>query len=274
MSNPKLKIANTELDNLIGNLRGEVGEIITDWVIMRQFMGRSRQLASPDPAKDMTNPEYTFVNLLVDKLRDELIGRLSEIAEKKVGRLTFYFAAQKLKAFEAEADAFEKYIIKHEIRRMRNRDVSHKELPEKWSDHYSLRIPYKVQVRAVAMALRLMKRIDRKVLGPSSPYCWREARKRRYTHMSPPRAGYMLVPYMALSGDARVKILQEELREGANAWEEIETTINGQATKVLACKKWGIVMIGTHMLVLPHYPLQQLSNIQFEPKPQSEPSPV
>jgi len=38
----------------------------------------------------------------------------------------------------------------------------------------------------------------------------------------------------------------------------------------LACRKWGIVMIGTDMLVLPHYPLQGLSSIQFEPTPQAE----
>ena len=265
MSNQKRKVANTDLDNLIGNLRGEVGEIITAWVIMRQFMARSRQLASFGPGKDMANPEYAFMNLLVDKLRDELIGRLSEIAEQKVGQLTFYFAARKLQAFEAEADMFEKYIVQQEIRRKRNRDVSHKELPEKWSDHRSLHIPYKVLLRAVAMALRLMKQIDRKVLGPSSPYCWREARKRRYTYVSPPRAGYMLVPYMGLSPDDRVKILQEELREGAEAWSEMDTTINGQPAKVLACKKWGIVAIRSRLLVLAQYPLQQLANIQIEP---------
>ncbi len=265
MSKHKRKIANTELDNLISNLRGEVGEIITAWVIMRQFMDRSRQLASPDPGKNLANPEYAFVNLLVDKLRDELIGRLSESAKNKIGQLNFFFAARKLKAFDAEAITFEKYIVKQEIRRKRNRDVSHKELPEKWSDHRDLHIPYKVLLRAVAMALRLMKQIDRKVLGPSSPYCWREARKHRYTYMSPPRAGYMLVPYMGLSPDDRVKILQEELREGAEAWSEMDTTIDGQPAKVLACKKWGIVAIGSRLLVLPHYPLQQLANIQTEP---------
>lgn len=265
VSNHKRKIANTDLDNLVGNLRGEVGEIITAWVIMRQLMARSRQLASTDPAKDMANPQYTFLNLLVDKLRDELVGRLSEIAEKTVGQLTFYFAARKLQAFECEADTFEKYIVKQAIRRKRNRDVSHKELPEKWSDHRDLYIPYKVLVRAVAMALRLMKQIDRKVLGPSSPFCWREARKRRYTYMSPPRAGYMLVPYMGLSPDDRVRILQEELREGAQAWTEMDTTINGQPAKVLACKKWGIIAIEGRVIALAQYPLQQLKNIQIGP---------
>jgi hypothetical protein len=31
----KLRVMNTQLDNLISNLRGEVGEIITSWVLMR-----------------------------------------------------------------------------------------------------------------------------------------------------------------------------------------------------------------------------------------------
>lgn len=263
VSGNKLKIANTDLANLIANLRGEVGEIITAWLIMRQFIEQSARLASGDPAKDMANREYAFVNLLVDKLRDELIGRLSEIAEKKVGRLTFYFTAQKLRAFQAEADAFEKYIVKHEIRRKRNRDVSHKELPEKWSDQRSLRIPYKVLLRAVAIALRLMKRIDRKVLGPSASYSWREARKRRHTYMSPPRAGYMLIPYLGLSGNDRISILQEELRDGEDVWSEMPTTVNGQPARVLACKKWGIIVLGGRLLALPQYPLQQLANIEM-----------
>ena len=33
MSKPKLRVKNTQLDNLISNLRGEVGEIITSWVL-------------------------------------------------------------------------------------------------------------------------------------------------------------------------------------------------------------------------------------------------
>jgi len=214
----------------------------------------------------MANSEVAFANLMVNKLRDELIGRLSEIAEKKIGQLTFYFAARKLSLFEAEAEAFEKYVKKHEIRRKRNRDVSHKECPEKWTDHQDLHIPHKVLVRAVVMSIRLMKQIDRKVLGPSATYCWREARKRRYTYMSPPRAGYMLVPHLGLSKGDRVKILSEELAEGAIAWSEIETNINGQPAKVLACKKWGIVALGNRLLVLDQYPLQQLKEISIGPQ--------
>jgi hypothetical protein len=34
MSREKLRIANTETDNLLGNLRGEISEIVTCWILM------------------------------------------------------------------------------------------------------------------------------------------------------------------------------------------------------------------------------------------------
>jgi hypothetical protein len=35
MSKHKLRIHNTQLDNLISNLRGEIGEVITSWILLR-----------------------------------------------------------------------------------------------------------------------------------------------------------------------------------------------------------------------------------------------
>ncbi|HEX9725203.1 MAG TPA: type I restriction-modification system subunit M N-terminal domain-containing protein [Vicinamibacteria bacterium] len=194
MGKKKSKVLRTDADNLVSNLRGEVGEIITTWLLMRDLMSQAARLASGEVEKDMRNRELLFLNLLADKLRDELIGRLSELAESKIGQLTFQFTAQKLRAFEREAQEFAAFIVRHRLRDKRNRDISHKQLPEQWSDHRNIDIPYRILVRAVALALRLMKRIDRRVLGPAAPYSWREARKRRYSFMSPPRAGYMLLP--------------------------------------------------------------------------------
>ena len=172
MGNKKLKIARTDVDNLISNLRGEVGEVITTWLLMRHFMNAGARLASGDIQRDLESRDLLFVNLLTDKLRDELVGRLSELAEEKVGQLTFYFATRKLGHFDDDARMFTKYIVDRRIREKRNHDVSHKQLPEQWSDHRDLHIPYRVLVHAVALALRLMKRIDRHVLGPSGPYLW------------------------------------------------------------------------------------------------------
>ena len=187
------------------------------------------------------------------------------MSEKKIGRLTFHFVACKLSSFDSDVKAFERYCTKHRIREKRNRDVSHKELPEKWSDHRNLRIPYRVLLRAVAMALRLMKRIDRHVLGPEAPYCWREARKRRYDYMSPPRAGYMLIPHLRLSEEDRIRVLKEELREGAEVWSEMPTMIDGHPATVVACRKWGIIVLDGRLVALPEYPLRELANIKIEP---------
>jgi hypothetical protein len=192
----KQKIANTEMDNLVSNLRGEIGEIVTSWVLMRQFMASSANLATGDPKLDIGNQQLACMDLLTNKLRDELVGRLSELAERKVGKLTFFFASEKLRCLEDEIRKFESFIMKSGIREKRNRDVSHKELPEKWSDHKHRPIPYRQLLKAIARALRLMKRIDRIVLGPSAQFCWREARKRRYEFMFSPRAEYMLIPYL------------------------------------------------------------------------------
>src|SRR5438445_8361272 len=194
MGNRKLRMANTEADNLLTNLRGEIAEVVTTWMLMRRFVDSASRLQSGDVSEDFGNPDLAFVYLLKDKFEDELVARLSELAEEKVGRLNFYFTAEKLGKFQQDASDFSSYIERNGFRQKRNRDISHKELPEKWEDHRApLHIPYRRIVRAVAHALRLIKRIDRHVLGPVAPYLWREARKRRYKPiLSPPRVEYML----------------------------------------------------------------------------------
>lgn len=210
MSKEKLRVARTETDNLISNLRGEIGEIITTWIIMRHFMKQKDHLASGDIKKDLGNEQITFLDLLEDKLSDEMVARLSEIAENKMGRVNFHFAARKLSKFQKEASAFSGFVAKHRFREKRNRDISHKDLSEKRSEDFILFIPYYTIRRATAMALRLMKRIDRHVLGPSAPYRWHEARKRRYDFKLPPRVAYMLIPYLPLSPENRLRISIEE----------------------------------------------------------------
>ena len=223
MGSEKLKVFNTQADNLMANLRGEIAEVVTAWILMRQFMASGTRLSTGNVAEDFNNPDLTYVCLLKDKLEDELVARLSELAEKKAGRLNFYFAAEKLRTVQRDASDFSAYIEKNGFRQKRNHDISHKELPEKWEDHRApLHIPYRQIVRAVAHALRLIKRIDRHVLGPSAPYLWREVRKRRYQPiLSPPRVQCMLVPYYRLSGEDRVRIVREEEREGIKVWTEM-----------------------------------------------------
>jgi hypothetical protein len=114
MSNKKLKIARTDADNLVSNLRGEVGEVITTWLLMRHFMNAGARLTSGDIEKDLRNRDLLLVNLLADKLRDELVGRLSELAEEKVGQLTFHFAG-----VEGLPDSSQLFIVSSDSRHKR-----------------------------------------------------------------------------------------------------------------------------------------------------------
>jgi hypothetical protein len=158
MGNKKLRVINTETDNLVSNLRGEIAEVVTTWVLMRQFMASAAGLQADDVKKDIGNPDLSFLYVLKHKLEDELVARLSELAEEKIGRLNFYFAAEKLGKFHSEAADFSRYVEKNGFRQKRNQDISHKELPEKWEDHRApLHIPYCIILRAIASAVRLMK---------------------------------------------------------------------------------------------------------------------
>lgn len=263
MSNKKLALAQTDIDNLLANLRGEVGEVITSWLLARRFIVAARQLRNDNPEEDLSNKNLQFVNLMADKLCDELVGRLSELAERKIGQLTFYFAARKLSALLDDVSRFEKFIIGSHIRDKRNRDVSHKELPGAKGQRAYLHIPYRTLVRAAALALRLMKKIDRIALGPAAPFLWREARKRRYEFLSPPRAGYMLVPYLNLPPEDRIKVVLLEQAEGKQVWSEMPTQVDGKSATVLACRRWGVIAVGGKVLALSRYPLVELQGLSL-----------
>ena len=264
MANKKLRLANTDADNLVSNLRGEIAEVVTTWTLLRRFIATGAKLSSGDPLKDWENPDLGFTYVLKDKLEDELVARLSELAEKKIGRLNFFFATEKLGKFQGDASLFSDFIEARGFRKKRNFDVSHKEIPEKWEDHRApVHIPYRIIVRAVALGLRLMKRIDRYFLGPSAPYLWREVRKRRYKPIvSPPRVQCLLVPHYRVSAEDRIQIALEEEREGMEVWTEMQTQINGFRTTLPVCKKWGVIMFKNGPIALDEYPLQELTSIQ------------
>ena len=258
MSQQKLRIKNTQLDNLISNLRGEVGEIVTSWILLRHMLNKQRDLSSEDIGKDMTDANLALVTMLRAKLADEIVARLSELAEEKIGRLTFYFAAVKLGKLDAETRSFYRFIKREKFQQKRNQDISHKELPEQWAKQGPINIPYRTILRGVVHALRLMKRIDRIVLGPSAKYLWPEMRKKRYELMAPACAAYMLVPLMNLSPEIRQCVILEEMAEGRAVWSDMPATVNGEKVTVSACREWGAFLLGSQMIVLPHYPLQSL----------------
>ncbi len=202
MSNRKLRISNTDISNLVSNLRGEVGEIIYSWILLRYLITEAKSLQSGDDDKDFENSRLAILNALVDKLNDEIIARLSELAEHKVGRLNFYFAQIKLGMLQTEVDNFSNYIEKHRFHEKRNYDISHKELPEQWADHKFINIKYATMIKGIVVALRLMKKIDRAFLGPNAKYQWREMRRRRYLlHDMPASVSYQLLPHIWLSSN-------------------------------------------------------------------------
>jgi hypothetical protein len=106
MGSKKLRIINTETDNLVSNLRGEIAEVVTTWMLMRHFMASAASLQTDDVTKDFGNPDLAFRYVLRDKLEDELVARLSELAEEKIGRLNFFFAAEKLGRLHQETADF------------------------------------------------------------------------------------------------------------------------------------------------------------------------
>ena len=263
MSRQKLRIHNTDTDNLVSNLRGEVGEIVSSWVLYKDVMLAARKIRSSDPLVNMTNASLNRLFILADRLSDDIVARLSELAERKIGRLNFHFASIKLKALDKDVNEFINYIQRNRFEEKRNSDISHKVLPEKWSAHKYLHIEPRIILRGIAKALRLTKRFDVLHLGPSSTYLWRESRKKRYELMAPPKAGYLLLPHLRLPNDIRIKVAVEEKRMGISNWDDLPTEINGKMVTVKANKKWGVVNLGAAYLVTPEYPLIELKSITF-----------
>lgn len=265
MSNKKLRTHNTDIDNLISNLRGEVGEIVFAWVMMRSFMAQSAGLRTTDLEKDFENPQLVMLDALTDKLNDEIVARLAELAEQKVGRLTFYFAHLKLDQLEKETAEFARFIDKNRFQEKRNYDISHKELPEKWTDHKLIHIPYRVIVQGIVMALRLMKKVDTLHLGPRAKYLWREMRRRRYKIAYPAKVGYMLLPYLWLSADDRMAIIKEEMDEGRDGWKDMPIRINGKDTTIKAYGEFGAIILGGQVVLFDESFLE-LTAIDFPSK--------
>lgn len=241
MSREKLRIHQTDEDNLASNLRGEVGDIVGTWVLRRLLRAQIAVNSSGDIEKDVDDGHLGFLGMIAEKLQDSIIGQLSELAQEKIGRLNFHFAAIKLKALASEAAEFRSYVVRNKFVEKRNYSISHKELPETWTEHRHIHIPEPKVTRAVAMALHLIKKIDRHRLGPSARFLWYEMRKRRYNFAMPGRIGYMLLPYMTPSPEARQKIIKEEENEGLEVWTEMETMVNERPATVRVAKKWGAI---------------------------------
>ena len=202
MVDARLRAIKTETEVLISNLRGEIGEVITSWVLLNYFMAVAKTKETDNIAADIKNQDLAVLYLLKQKLKDELVAKLSELADPKIGRTNFYFASMKLGILEKEVKQFKFFIIKNKLQEKRNREISHREQPEVWPEFGPLRIPYRTVVKATGMAVRLMKKFDQVALGPNVLNQWHLMRKKRYEFSGPPRAMYLLLPYMVAPGRA------------------------------------------------------------------------
>ena len=187
----------TDIENLISNLRGEVGEIIQSWILMRDFYNLSSELQTDNITEDIKNQELNKINLIKKRFQDDIISRLSELGHKSFGKVNFYFATKKLNALEPEFKAFEKFIKDNHIKAKRDEYISHKKLPPTWDEHRSEhRISYLTTLKGIAKALILMKKIDSIYLGENSNQQWIKMRAKRYDFSMPGKVAYSLLPYL------------------------------------------------------------------------------
>lgn len=263
MNRKKQRLSDIDRTLLVSSLRGEVGEIITTWTAMGHLIDECRRLKSGDLEKDVWNSALAFNRWLTDKMRDEIIARLSELGYRRSGLINFFSVTTELGQLEKESTAFSAFMKKNSFLRRRNVKISHKQMPPDWQKHFDVYVSYSTLLRGLASALGLMKKIDRKILGPASRYLWKEARKKRYQPIYPPSISYNLLPYLRLEGVDRIKISLQELQEGFANLEEISTTINGKPHKIRACKPWGVIFLGRRVYALPAYPLQEIKEISI-----------
>jgi hypothetical protein len=276
MTHPKLRIHNTPVDNLVSNLRGEVGEIISLWVLTNELRADAARFAK-NVQDTFADPLLARLHIIIGHFEDEIIARLSELGEQKIGRLTFYFAAEKLKQLHSSAAQFSDFVRRNRFTEKRNYDISHKELPETFEEHKFILISRRIVLRAIALALRLMKKIDRASLGPSAPYFWRTMRARRRELTYPASTAYGLMPYMRLPDVDRIRVAVADIAEGLDTWSEMVTKVNGVPGVVRASKKWGVILLGRQFVVVAEYPLHELQSIDFvddQPSETSLPEPA
>lgn len=197
MADSRVRLRKTNTEVLIGNLRGEVGEAITNWIILRQLIGSAKHLQSDDIQADMKNESLAFIYAVKDRISNDLVLTLAELSEQKIGQTTFYFASEKLGALKGEVRDFRRFIVANKLKEKRNREIAHREQPEEWPQKGDIRITYATLTVAVAKAIRLMKKVDSEFLGKEALAQWQKMRVKRYDLAMPARAKYLLLPYMS-----------------------------------------------------------------------------
>ena len=179
--NKKERIVQTDTDILVSNLRCEVGEIVESWVLWREFIIIKDKLRPAGLKELMENQEFNRIKIIAEKFKDDIISRLSELSEEKVGQINFHFASKKFNILESEVKDFKNFIKKNNFSDRRNQYISHKTLPSTWEEHRAPhQICYFTILRGIAFALILMKKIDIHHHGKGIKLKWIKMRKKRY----------------------------------------------------------------------------------------------
>jgi hypothetical protein len=208
LSSSKRRIHTTSVDLVVTHLRGEVGEAITSWTMWRSFRPQEQRLITRDIRADLENVQLRKVSILVERLRDDLVARLFELGDDHIGRANFHFLAAKLPQFKPAAESYGKAVLDRGMHAKRNRDISHKEVPERWEDHRHRYVDDRALTYVTVRAIRLMKSIDRVVLGAAAPYLWQIARRKRYEPLFPASGHYMILPHIRLPDHIMDRVYQ------------------------------------------------------------------
>jgi len=189
----------TDPEKLLSLLRGEVGEIIQSWIVLNIYNYKAKELQTGNLQVDMKNQNLNLLQLVRHKFKDDIILRLSELSSSKHGRLNFHFASDKFGIQKQEINKFSKYLKEKHLIFRRNKIIAHKQISPKWDQiDPSPYVSNSTLVRAIAMALSIMKKFDEDFYGIQSKLLWKEERKRRYEmDMQPAAAKYILLPYVA-----------------------------------------------------------------------------
>jgi hypothetical protein len=190
----------------VSTLRGEIGEVVTTWILWRMYRIQELRQQTSDLDADTRDLGLRLLGIVIARLRDDITARLSELGEEKLHRVNFHVLALKEPRFQSVAAEFTQFVRRGGIRDRRQRDISHKELPESWNDRKYRYVYDRTITRGTALAVRIMKRIDNALLGPESIELWRVMRQRRYEPTSPPSVGYRLMPLIMLPIEARERL--------------------------------------------------------------------
>ena len=198
------KLKQIEPEKLLSTLRGQVGEVIQTYIVMRYFQALSSKLETTDHLANFKNQELTINYIVVGKLRDDIIARLSELSTKKNDRINFNSAVTKFGILRSEFSVFEDYILSNNFKDRRNKQISHKELIPKLEDERYYVIKNRTLITAIALSHNLMMEFDIHHYGPAIKKQWHDMRKRRYDLMVPASVKYMLLPhYMPFDANLR-----------------------------------------------------------------------